>query len=164
MGFILINLFAWLIFYSVFSIGYQKLPNFYFSVKSPLDGIFKERNFENKGKFWRQEFYVHRWKGYLPEGSNLFNINSQTEKPEKGLDLIKFQIMESKRSELLHWSLIVISPYFFIWNPVWIGWAMIIFSVVTNGSFIIIQRFDRIRLCSIQNRMENMIKKGAVFR
>src|SRR5690554_3007949 len=112
MRFILINLAAWLIFYTVFSIGFHKLPNFYFSAKSPLNEIFKERKFENKGKFWRQEFYVHRWKEYLPEGSNLFNINNQTKKPEKGLDLIKFQIMESKRSELLRWSLIVISPYF----------------------------------------------------
>lgn len=163
MRMILINFAAWLIFYAIFSLAYHRLPKLYFTANSPLEGLFKERAFEKKGKFWRQDFYVHRWKEYLPDGSNLFSINGDNNRPDKGLDLIKFQITETKKAELMHWSLIVMSPYFFIWNPVWIGWAMIIFSVVTNGAFIIIQRYDRIRLCSIQNRMENMIKKGAVY-
>lgn len=164
MGLILTNLIAWFIFYGLFSLAYHKLPEFYFKANFPLEGIFKERNFEKKGKFWRQEFYVHRWKTYLPDGSNLLNINKDKIKPEKRLDIIKFQIIETKRAELLHWSLTFISPYFFIWNPVWAGWAMIIFAVISNGAFIIINRYDRIRLCSIQNRMENMIKRGAVYR
>lgn len=164
MRLILINLSAWVIFYVVFSLAYYRLPELFFSANSPLDGLFKERKFENKGKFWRQQFYIHRWKEYLPDGSNLLNMDRDSHLPEKGLDSIKFKITETKRSELMHWSLIVISPYFFIWNPVWSGWAMIIFSLITNGAFVMIQRYDRVRLYSIQTRMKNMIKKGAVYR
>jgi len=54
--------------------------------------------------------------------------------------------IETRRAELTHWLLMVPAPFFFLWNPAWAGWVMIVYALLANCPFIMIQRYNRPRL------------------
>ncbi|WP_431522033.1 hypothetical protein [Guptibacillus hwajinpoensis] len=55
-------------------------------------------------------------------------------------------IIETRRAEVTHWMLIPPSILFFLWNPSYIGWIMVGYALLINIPFIIIQRYNRLRL------------------
>ncbi|MER2064010.1 MAG: glycosyl-4,4'-diaponeurosporenoate acyltransferase [Alkalibacterium sp.] len=142
---------AWLFFHLTISLGLIKLPDRFFSIDHELNQLFKERGFEDKGKFWKEKLSVHKWKDKLPDGASLFNAGyKKKELTSSHISTIETFIKETKRAELTHWLLIVPAPLFFLWNPVWAGWLMIFYALLVNVPFIIIQRYNRIRLDRIK--------------
>lgn len=165
MRLILVNSIVWLCLHIVISRSLMHLPRSVFSPYHPSEAFFKARPFEQAGKFWRVHFYIHVWKSFFVEtGSLLYVSEDKKSFHTKRLDTVKEFIEESKRLELIHWVLLIPAPYFFLWNPTWVGWAMVSYSLLINVPFIMIQRYNRVRLSTLQIRMEKMIKKGAVYR
>lgn len=151
MRLVLVNFFIWMFFHLFISLGLIKLPDRYLMTDHPLDSLFKERAFEKNGRFWRNVFNVHRWKDKLPDGASLFHAGYKKKTLQKNdLPTISTFIKETKRAELTHWLLLVPAPFFFLWNPIWAGWVMIFYALLANVPFILIQRYNRIRLTRIK--------------
>lgn len=153
MQLLLLDFFAWLFFHLTISLGLIKLPDRFFMSSHTLNNLFKERDFEADGTFWKEKLKVHKWKDKLPDGASLFHAGYK-KKVLQGKDVptIEIFIKETKRAELTHWLLMVPAPFFFLWNPVWAGWAMILYALLVNVPFILIQRYNRIRLNRISKR------------
>lgn len=153
MRLLLLDFSIWLFFHLTISLGLIKLPDRYLMSDHKLNGLFKEREFERDGKFWRDVFNVQSWKDKLPDGASLFHAGYKKKKLMNNDDsTMAVFIKETKRAELTHWLLMVPAPFFFFWNPVWAGWAMILYALLVNVPFIIIQRYNRIRLKRIKQR------------
>lgn len=150
-----INIVVWLFFHLSISLGLLKVPYSFFGRDHPSDIFFKERPFERKGKFWRNVFYVHRWKDSLPDGASLFKLGYKKKQlTDTTIETMQLFILETKRAELTHLLLLLPAPLFFLWNPVWAGFVMLFYAVIVNVPFIIIQRYNRIRLEMIARRRE----------
>ena len=54
--------------------------------------------------------------------------------------------IETRRAELVHWTLMACGPLFFLWNPPALGFAMVVFALAANVPCVVIQRFNRPRL------------------
>lgn len=157
MQLLLLDIFAWLFFHLTISLGLIKLPDRFFMSGHTLNNLFKERDIEADGKIWKEKLNVHKWKDKLPDGASLFHAGYKKKKLQSyDLSTIETFIKETKRAELTHWLLMVPAPFFFLWNPVWAGWIMIIYAVLVNVPFIIIQRYNRIRLNRIKKRISSI--------
>lgn len=64
-------------------------------------------------------------------------------------------MIETQRAELTHWFLIPPAFLFFLWNPAWAGWVMVIYALVVNLPFIMIQRYNRPRLERVLKKIKN---------
>ncbi|MCC5894660.1 MAG: glycosyl-4,4'-diaponeurosporenoate acyltransferase [Alkalibacterium sp.] len=146
----MLNIFIWLFFHLSISLGLLKLPYSWFDESHQLNRLFIKRPFEKEGKLWRQTFKVHKWKDILPDGASLFNTGYKKKKlPEAQIDSLEVFIKETKRAELTHVLLLFPAPLFYLWNPLWAGHLMIVYALAVNVPFIIIQRYNRIRLGKI---------------
>lgn len=156
---LIINGLGWLVLHFGISLGLLYVPDTLFQNTHPLNRVFRERAFEEKGLFWKKYLAVHRWKDRLPDGASLFNLGYKKKVlPEKSVEEVNRFIKETKRAELTHWLLFLSGPFFFFWNPVWAGWVNVIYASLLNLPFIIIQRYNRARLNSIQIVMKNRRK------
>jgi glycosyl-4,4'-diaponeurosporenoate acyltransferase len=54
--------------------------------------------------------------------------------------------VETRRAELTHWLILAASPWFFLWNPWWLGLAMVGYGIIANVPCLAIQRYNRARL------------------
>lgn len=146
----ILDFLAWFFFHMGISALALKIPDNYFERHKEL---FSSFNWENKGQFWSKWFHVRKWKDSLPDSSSIFKTayNKKVLNPIDNDTLEKF-ILETQRAELAHWLSILPAPLFFIWNPAWAGWLMIIYAFFFNLPFIIIQRYNRPRLVLLINK------------
>lgn len=140
---IIINITLWFIIHMSFAYILTIIPSSSINIKS---WIYEQRAIEQNGKFYEDIFKIKRWKDYLPDGAALFQKGFQKKK------LLSFEneymkqfVVETCRGELAHWLVILFSPVFFIWNPLWAGIVMIIYALIVNLPCILAQRYNRIR-------------------
>lgn len=147
---IIIDVAAWAFFHLFISISCFLMPLQYFQQNSSL---FKIADWENSGQLWQRLVAVKRWKEFIPDGARLFKLGYE-KKTLQGFDneTLKIFAAETKRAELTHWLCILPAPLFFLWNPVWAGWVMILYALLFNIPFIIVQRYNRARLETILDR------------
>ena len=53
---------------------------------------------------------------------------------------------ETCRAEATHWVIMLFAPLFFLWNPVGVGFFMILYALAENIPLIMAQRYNRYRL------------------
>lgn len=120
---------------------------------TPLD--LRSYPFENEGMFWEKLTRVKRWKDQLPEGSTFFKSSYDKsmlqDHTRKTID--KFYI-ETNRAELTHWITMLLTPIVLIFNPRWTYGIHIMYAILSNLPFIIIQRYNRPRFKKILKRYE----------
>lgn len=114
---------------------------------------FRRRSWENDGRLYRNIFFVKKWKGLLPDGAALF-AKGFRKKRLKGIDndYVRMFVDETCRAEAVHWVTMVFTPFFFLWNPWWVGMVMIGYALLANLPCIITQRYNRIRLQRIVSK------------
>jgi glycosyl-4,4'-diaponeurosporenoate acyltransferase len=119
--------------------------------------LYKQREWEKDGKIYVRIFRLKKWKKRLPDGAALFKKGFQ-KKHLKGFDdaYIDDFIRETCRAELAHWTMVLLSPVFFIWNIWWVGIVMIVYAILVNLPCIIIQRYNRIRLKRVYSRLTSL--------
>ncbi len=124
-----------------------KIPLSFFNPDSVL---FKERSFEQGGRFYERVFLVKRWKHLLPDGASLFKGGFRKKHlAESSKEYFGEFILESCRAEATHIPPIFLSLLFWLYNPFNIVLIMIVFAIVVNLPCIIAQRYNRIRLAKI---------------
>lgn len=129
------------------------IPTSYINIRAR---IYKKRDWEQHGKIYEDVFRVKSWKGFLPDGSALFKKGFRKKSMvSKDMEYLHRFVIETCRAELVHWLVIVFSPVFFIWNPIWAGFIMIIYALVANMPCIIAQRYNRIRFQRILDLSPN---------
>lgn len=157
MKLLFINIAVWLFIHLSFSFGLLVVKDSFFQENHWANFLFQERTFERKGILWRETFRVNVWKDKLPDGASLFNVGYKKKQlPDKRSLTITQFIKETKRAELTHWLLLIPAPLFFFWNPLWAGLLILLYAVIANIPFIIIQRYNRIRLYKVLKRTKRV--------
>ena len=144
---VFVNIFAWALFHIGLAAAATAMPLRRF----PPDGwICRERRFEKKGRIYETHFSVRRWKGMLPEGADILNAGFRKGRLERrDPDYLQEFCLETCRSEICHWWVWLCGWLFFLWNPAWAGWVMVVYATFANVPCIIAQRYNRVRLADL---------------
>lgn len=152
---IAVDIIAWAFFHMSISYFMLKIPSSFFEKDFSWLG---PQSWEQNGKIWQDLFHIQSWKQHLPDGT--FLLKTGYDKSSlKGTDtetLYQF-ILETKRGEMTHWLSILPAGLFFLWNPPWAGWLMVVYAIVFNLPFIISQRYNRPRLQRLYKKTKRRI-------
>lgn len=106
----------------------------------------QQRRWERKGVFYRRLLAVQRWKHLVPDGAPWLGGLPKKRLVTSEPMAYKTLLAETRRAELAHWYMMLCTPIFFLWNPLWASSVMGVYGVLANFPCILIQRFNRIRL------------------
>ena len=142
-----VDILAWFLFHMGISLTMLKVSDHFFIVHESWFRTFK---WEENGMIWQKIFRIQSWKKFLPDGSIFFkSAYNKTNMSDAYLSTLKKFLLEMRRAELTHWISMIPAIFFFIWNPPLIGWIMVIYAILMNAPFIIVQRYNRPRLQKI---------------
>lgn len=110
---------------------------------------YKSFKFENEGKIYNK-FHIRNWQKKLPDMSRLFPKLMPEKKfadRERDVEKLPLMIQETCVAEFIHWLLFILGfGCVFLWKGAW-GWIVaVVYNLVGNVPFIIIQRYNRPRL------------------
>ena len=107
---------------------------------------------EARGVPWRQ-LGIRRWKDLLPEAGALFP-GGVSKRALGGHDdeTLGRMTRETRRAELVHWTLLVAWVPFLAWNPPWLTALMALYAVAANLPCLAAQRWNRVRLVRVLER------------
>jgi glycosyl-4,4'-diaponeurosporenoate acyltransferase len=115
--------------------------------------LFRLRGFEGDGRVYERWLRIKRWKDRLPEAGDLFRGGvSKRKLSVRDREHLERLAVETRRAELTHWLILTAAPWFFLWNPWWLGLAMVGYGIVANVPCVAIQRYNRARLLRIIRR------------
>lgn len=118
--------------------------------------LYKERSWEKEGMLYQKLFRVRSWKAKLPDGGSLFRDDfKMSELGVLNEQTLQRWILETCRSELVHWFAMFPAGLFFLWNKWQVGIVMIIYAFTVNIIPIIVQRYNRPRL----KRLLDLVRK-----
>ena len=104
---------------------------------------------------------IKRWKDYLPDMSKIMPDMVKKKKnaaKEQGTDVL---IAETCVAECVHWALIVLSlGLFLFWRGGWAFAFWLVYNILGNVPFIIIQRYNRPRLVMLEERRKRRLAKA----
>ncbi len=110
----------------------------------------RQRAWEHGGELNARSFGIRRWKHLLPDGASLFPDGfAKRHLRATSSEYLETFIRETRRAELSHWLAVLAVPVFFVWNPWWVGLAMLGYALAANGPCIITQRYNRARLLKV---------------
>ncbi|MCX8028415.1 MAG: hypothetical protein N2712_00265 [Brevinematales bacterium] len=128
------------------------IPKSFYTGNNPL---FKERFWEFNGKLYEKVFLIKLWKDRLPEAGELLSINPFNKKKflSRDKEYISRFITETCRAELSHLLPFLFLPISFVWNNfIEAMVVMVLYCVVANIPFVMIQRYNRIRLSKLNRK------------
>lgn len=110
-------------------------------------GPLRLRGFERGGTWYARRLGIKRWKVRLPEAGAVFGggVSKRRLDGHRPEDLAAFAI-ETRRAELVHWGLLLVTPLFALWNPWPLFAVMALYAVVANGPCLLVQRYNRARV------------------
>lgn len=114
--------------------------------------IYRIKNWENNGKWYNDRLKIKKWKDCLPQyvSKDGFSKRNLADLSVKYIDQF---ILETCRGEWSHRKCIWIAvPIIFI-NRLSIGLLFLFFVLLINIPYICIQRYNRIRLIKIRNKI-----------
>lgn len=153
---IVIDFVAWFVIHLVVVAIMIRIPAGHFN---PNHWLYRKRRWEWEGEIYQEGFKIKRWKQHLPDGARFLGRLGFPKRQLNGRNAGYFEafLIETCRAELTHWIFILFAPFFFLWNPVWVGVFMIFYALVENLPFIIAQRYNRYRFGRLveQNRFKS---------
>jgi glycosyl-4,4'-diaponeurosporenoate acyltransferase len=148
---ILVDIVAWGVFHTLTGYAAHRL------VDSRLahDGwLLRARRFEDGGQWYPRRLRIHRWKDRLPEAGDLFRGGmSKRQLPAHDAAGLAVFARETRRAELAHWWAMFCGPLFVLWNPPLAATLLITYGVLVNLPFIAIQRYNRLRIDAVLERL-----------
>lgn len=115
----------------------------------------RSRQWEGGGAFYVEVLRIRRWKRLLPEAGALFAGGfDKSQLGAKSAEHLRRHVVETRRSEIGHWLALLPTPLFWRWNPRWLAVVMTVYAVVINGPCIAAQRYNRLRLQRVLERLE----------
>lgn len=144
------NLFIFLVFSVVISLITEKLPKCFYFYDTWL---YREKKWEKGGIIYERLFLVKKWKDKLPEISDFIKclFVKKHLKSTKTNYLRKF-LLESCKSELTHWLIILSSFTFIFWTDFMSMVRVLIIATILNLPYIIIQRYNRPRIIKLMKK------------
>jgi glycosyl-4,4'-diaponeurosporenoate acyltransferase len=111
------------------------------------DGSLTRRRAGEVIQTYERTLRIKRWKDRLPEAGALFRGGFRKRELATGdrAHLERF-VVETRRAEHVHWWILVTGPLFLLWNPWWLGLAMVAYALAANIPCIAVQRYNRLRL------------------
>ncbi|RDY71147.1 glycosyl-4,4'-diaponeurosporenoate acyltransferase [Halobacillus sp. SY10] len=113
--------------------------------------IYRVRRWETQAKVY-ERLGVKKWKDRLPEARKWFRRGKTAAHLRNPSQWDRFE-KQTNRSELSHWVQMLAAPFFFLFNPPWAGWIMVVYAILFNLPFIIVQRYNRVRMMRVKNRV-----------
>lgn len=135
---------------SGFFIG-RILPKKWFD---PQSFPFRESGLEQDGKFY-EKIKIHKWQSHVPDMSRIFTKLM----PAKNLSgdyrqRLPLMIRETCIAETVHTVIMIFGLHFLeIWQGIGGVLCEVVFCLVFNMPYILIQRYNRPRLVRIYNRL-----------
>ena len=110
------------------------------------------RPWERRGRAY-ERLHIRRWKDRLPELGAVFRggVSKRSLRSAGTPDLERFG-RETRRAELVHWAIPIVTPVFALWNPPWLLLAMAAYAVIANLPCLLVQRYNRGRLLRLIER------------
>jgi glycosyl-4,4'-diaponeurosporenoate acyltransferase len=110
------------------------------------------RTWERGGRVY-ERLGIRRWKDRLPEFGAVFRGGSSKRSlPSRDTPHLTRFAAETRRAEIVHWAIPLVTPLFALWNPAWLVGAMAAYAVVANAPCLIVQRYNRGRLLRVLTR------------
>ena len=115
--------------------------------------LYRTRPWERGGEIYDKLFRVRRWKSKLPSGGKVVGTGFSMDRIEsQDLEHLTRWVLETCRSELVHWLAIFPAVLFFLWNAPVAAWLNVLYALLFNLPLIIVQRHNRPRfLASIED-------------
>jgi glycosyl-4,4'-diaponeurosporenoate acyltransferase len=108
---------------------------------------------ERVARRYERVLRIKRWKSLLPEAGDLFKGGfSKRRLAHRDRPYLHRFVIETRRAELTHWAVMALGPSFFLWNPWWLGLAMLGYGLVANVPCLVTQRYNRARLLRMLGR------------
>lgn len=134
----------------------QALPRAHFD---PQRFPYRSADWENGGKVY-EKLGIKRWKDRLPDMSKIMPDmvkKKMSAVKSQGMDVL---IAETCVAECVHWALILLSlGIFFFWRGAWAVVFWLVYNLLGNLPFIIIQRYNRPRLVMLEQRRKRRAAK-----
>lgn len=147
---LILNIIIFLVLSTVITYLTEKLPDRIYNYNM---WVFKEREWEKKGSFYKRILKVRIWKAFLPELSEYVKgVFPKKHIKQRNREYLSKYIMESCKSEFTHWSIIASSLLFQLWSDWWVSFGVFITAIVLNLPYIIIQRYNRPRVVQVMER------------
>ena len=111
--------------------------------------LYRLRSFERGGRLY-ERFGIKRWKDRLPEAGGLFT-GGFSKRSARTLDrdvLARF-VIETRRAEWTHWTIMLATPVFVVWNWWWVELLMLAYALAANLPCLLVQRYNRARLARL---------------
>lgn len=135
----------------------QALPRARFSAES---FPYRTADWENGGRVY-EKLGIKHWKDTLPDMSRIMpdmvKKKMTNQSREQGMDVL---IAETCVAECVHYWLIVLSlGIFLFWRGVWALVFWLVYNILGNVPFILIQRYNRPRLVLLEQRRRRRTAK-----
>ena len=135
----------------------QALPRSWFSAER---FPYRAAEWEKGGKVY-EKLGIKRWKDHLPDMSKIMPDmvkKKMSAAKEQGMEVL---IEETCVAECVHWALIVLSlGIFLFWRSPWSVVFWLVYNILGNLPFIIIQRYNRPRLVMLEQRRKRRAEKA----
>ena len=120
---------------------------------NPHSWLYRERRWEMAGNIYQKVLRIKSWKHLLPDGAAVSKSGFRKKRLRSSDPAyIERFVLETCRAELTHWLIFAFAPVFFLWNDWRIGIVMIAYGIIANVPCIASQRYNRVRLMSVQSR------------
>ncbi len=95
-------------------------------------------------------FLIRSWKDKVPEAGSFFK-GGKSKKTLQGKDIqsIEAFVIETRRAEYVHYLIVLITPIFFLFNPIFLSLIMVVYAIFGNIPCILIQRYNRSRCLKV---------------
>lgn len=124
----------------------QALPR---SCFDPQRFPYRTRPWEKNGRIY-ERLHIRRWKNKLPDMSRL--LPDMVKKRLGGADTQRL-IQETCAAECVHWWLLLLSAgILFLWRSPWCRALWLLYNLLGNLPYIIIQRYNRPRLLRLAEK------------
>ncbi len=134
----------------------QALPRAHFD---PQKFPYRSADWENGGKVY-EKLGIKHWKDRLPDMSKIMPDmvkKKMSAVKSQGMDVL---IAETCVAECVHWALMLLSlGIFFFWRGAWAVVFWLVYNLLGNLPFIIIQRYNRPRLVMLEQRRKRRAAK-----
>lgn len=146
---VLLDALVWSVWSAAVGYAAHRLPLRRLDHDGPLTRL---HSWERGGRVY-ERLGIRRWKDRLPEFGAVFRGGaSKRSLPARDTPHLARFAAETRRAEIVHWVIPLVTPVFALWNPAWLVGVMVAYAVAANAPCLIVQRYNRGRLLRVLTR------------
>lgn len=106
--------------------------------------------------FCRNWLHIRHWKGLLPDGAPwVGGAFHKQHLLSRDPTYLRQLLIETRRGEAAHWTMLACFPIFFLWNPPWARVVIALYAIAANLPCILVQRYNRHMVQRLLSRKDN---------